>query len=101
MVVIQSSNSLTTTRKRSFDYNGNNDDIGIGEIRDMKRWQGKQIFSEIHQNTVKMMLEAQQQLQKRESLLQYPSEQLLDRTPIEDNYYQAPYWPVSNKSKNN
>lgn len=57
----------------------------------MKRWQKTRIFSETHQATVQMMMEAQRHLQ--------PKVEIQDPEPEVSTYKQAPYWPQLNRVK--
>lgn len=101
MLSITPPNSSPLRRKRSYE----DDEVDYYNTEDsMKRWQDTKIFTETHQNTVQMMINAQKNLQKLEKagLLQtnekhQPEQQQLDE---QSNFKQAPYWPVLNKVKN-
>lgn len=91
-------NSSPIRRKRSFQ----DEDYEYYDIHDnIKRLQDTKIFTETHQNTVQMMIDAQKNLQKLEKagLLQIKEDYEQSSQP-QDTFKQAPYWPVINRVKN-
>lgn len=72
---------------------------------DYKRWQHTKIHSEVHNNTVEMMLRAQRTLQQQEACApQAPESQDSESQDSEFTetctYRQAPFWPVINRVRN-
>lgn len=64
---------------------------------DSKRWQDTKIHTEVHHNTIQMMLQAQRELQQRENTepeLYISSEVESEET---STYTQSPFWPVLNR----
>lgn len=93
------SSPIGGSRKRSRD--------DFDEITSPKRWQDTKIHSEVHKNTIQIMLQAQKELQQRElqpnnnqeQMTELLTNQELEQSQFQSSYKQAPYWPVINRVK--
>ncbi|CUM55709.1 unnamed protein product [Debaryomyces tyrocola] len=68
-----------------------------------KRCQQHKIHSELHQNTIDMMMKSQKILQEQERLHKLynednPMHEDIVNDETKDNYKQRPFWPIINKT---